>query len=168
MTAAMADFAMLVDESVNTGLKNINTYLGRVNKPRWTCQKYNHSWNCWINDWRRWMLPCDTHRMGYLLMCGKLLLSPEACINAGNDDSPLSEKIEKKNVIAIPTYAWNMFEQVVFCPSRVSKPRAIGVRSKFSLCKSSWNLRLSDPGIIYFQRAFVCSDHISIFFWYKV
>ena len=67
---------------------------------------------------------------------------------------PLSENIATK-FTAIPMYTWNTSEQVVFCPSRVSKPRAIGVRSWFTLWRSNWNLRQSGPGSRYFRIDFV-------------
>ena len=55
---------------------------------------------------------------------------------------PLSENITTK-FTAIPMYMWNTSEQVVFCPSRVSKPHVMGVRSWFILWRSNWNLRWS-------------------------
>ena len=67
---------------------------------------------------------------------------------------PLSENIATK-FTAIPIYMWDTSEQVVFCPSRVSKPRVMGVRSWFTLWRSNWNLRQSGPGSRYFQIDFV-------------
>jgi len=67
---------------------------------------------------------------------------------------PLSENIATK-FTAIPMYMWNTSEQVIFCPSRDSKPRAMGVRSWFMLWRSNWNLRQSSPGSRYFWIDFV-------------
>ena len=99
---------------------SVDTYWGLISMQEQTCLVCSHLWSCWISDWWRQMLLCDICRQGYLNV--KISVSSSMVWYVEQlRNLPLSENIAT-TFTAIPMYTWNTSEQVVFCPSRVSKP----------------------------------------------